>query len=380
MTTDTVFRDATTSSATRIVEHEIGPSGELVLKVVEGDIAIRAVDGGTARVTIHAPGLEDRIGIDRLPGALHVRLPERFLSLGWLGVDLGGILGQRRAVRLDVELPRAARLSVDGASSRVIGDGLAGEQRFHLVSGDLRLIAGGGRISFDGVSGRVLVDAALDTALAARTVSGDVELNAPRIRGLRMSSMSGSLRVAGEFVGSGPFEVETVSGPTILATDGPIRIDARTISGDVSSDRAATGDSLSGRRILDVGAGGPTFTFRSMSGGVRVTSRPSGWRPAEPPPPAPGGPAAEAAPAPGPDAPAVPAPTGTPSAGAGVVAPVAADAGEPAVPGGHTFGATAGGVRGSDPRLWILRALERGEISVEEAARRLGEIDATSHG
>ncbi|HEY6057476.1 MAG TPA: DUF4097 family beta strand repeat-containing protein, partial [Candidatus Limnocylindrales bacterium] len=236
-------------STNQVIEHAIGPTGDLVLKLVEGTVTLRGVDGDTARVAISAPGYDGRIGIERNPGGLQVRIPEKFFSVGWLGFDFHG-LGSRTSVELDVDVPRGATVTIDGASTRVNGDGLVGEQRVHLVSGDLRLDRAGGRITVDGVSGRVAVRAARDVALAVRTVSGDISVTAPRIAELRVNTLSAGVDAAGALADDGRYRVETVSGRVTIATDSPLRVEARTMTGSVTSEHSAESRMDDGRRIL----------------------------------------------------------------------------------------------------------------------------------
>ena len=176
-----------------------------------------------------------------------------------------------------------------------------------------------------------------------RTVSGDIELRAGTLRSLVMSSTSGDLKVAGRLAGPGPFGIETVSGDGLLAPAGDLRIEMTTMSGDLRSEVDAPAQGGRGRRSVVIGSNGPLLTFRSMSGDLRVV-RPSPVRtaPADPPPPQP--PAAAAVPPePMPD------------------------------PAGVSNGAIA--LAYDDARLRILKSLERGEIDVAEAGRRLEALD-----
>ncbi len=413
MTTTTGQQTTTTNQQ---IEHEIGLTGELVLKLVEGDVRIRAIDGPRARVVIDAPGLEDRIGIDRLPGALRVCVPDRFMSVGWLGFDLRSLTSPRGSVRMDVEVPRAANVVIDGASTRVQADGLVGGQRIHLVSGDVRLDGGGGDIRIDGVSGRVAIDALAPVAVAVRTVSGDVAVRAPSIAELRVSSMSSRVDAAGAFIGDGPFRIETVSGRSVILTDSPLRVESHTVTGGVLSERAPDGQVFDNGRTFVFGQGGPTLSFNSMSGSLRV--RPLGGR-------FDGTGAAAATPAGGSQPSGAPsAPSGPATAGPGSAATVGTDAvsssGEPttatesipvmpaertgdwngsqlaaqpaasasssaaplATEAARSTGDASGdqdrstGAGPRDRRIAVLRALERGEIDVDEASRRLESLDA----
>ena len=81
---------------------------------------------------------------------------------------------------------------------------------------------------------------------------------------------SGDLRVAGDLRGDGPFAIESVSGDVVLAPAGGLRLEAKTIAGDIRTDVDARRDEAPGSRALIVAGGGPTLTFRSTSGDLRI--------------------------------------------------------------------------------------------------------------
>jgi DUF4097 and DUF4098 domain-containing protein YvlB len=169
-----------------------------------------------------------------------------------------------------------------------------------------------------------------------RTVSGDLAIHATGILSLRAATTSGDVRLAGGFDGPGPFSLETVSGDAILAPVGAIRVDVRTVAGDIRNDLDALIEQVDGRRTLVVGDDGPTVSFRSMSGDLRVV-RPEAL--------------ANARPHVDPRPPEPPEPARPP------IAPSASrpDESDPA----------------AQEELAILEALERGNIDVAEADRRL---------
>ena len=316
----------TATSTVASVEHAIGAAGLFSLRLRDGDLRIRAVDGETIRISeTHGHDLSEMFVIELGEGSASLRSTH--------GTTVLGIRRHGHAPDLAVDLPRGATIVVESTSAGVRADGLLGDQRYRTVSGDLTLSAVSGRIAIEAVSGDVKVSAIGETDVALRTVSGDVELRAGTLRSLRSTTTSGDLKVAGRLLGPGPFSVETVSGDALIAPAGEVRIEMTTMSGDLRSDvdgRAAGGR---GQRSLSIGTGGPLLTFRSMSGDLRVV-RPTRI-----------------------DMPDVPAPTALPALPAPAAPAVMVD---------------------DDPRLPILRALERGEIDVAEAGRRLEVLDDVS--
>ena len=324
---------------TQSIEHSIGAGGRLSIAVTAADVGVEAVDGDVARVRAT---FEIRAGSDAEAdeifeaAKLEVSQGDEFLDLkqddeghtfrhGVIGA-LPRIFGGHADVELDVylEVPHGTDLRLVTVSGDVNARGLVGEQRYQTVSGDLSLVDGGGVVRFNTVSGdgRLRADGSL--VVRAESVSGDLAVSAPHLVGVRAQTVSGDVEIEGALEASGDFRAETVSGDLVVGLVGAASFEVRGLSTDISSDLDHRVEGRHDRRRLVVGSGGPQFTFSSMSGdlAVRRPRRLSGVP--QPPPPAP--PAPPRAPAP------------------------------PLAP---------------DEQLIVLRALERGEIGIDEATRRL---------
>ena len=140
----------------------------------------------------------------------------------------------------------------------------------------------------------------------------------------------------------------TVSGDTLLAPAGDIRIEMATLSGDMRSKVGGRTEGGRGRRSLVVGAGGPLVSLRSLSGDLLVV----------PPTPVPAPPVDRS-----PWCPTAPEPPPAPDRRR-IEPPM-----RPPPPNGAIAAAY------DDARLRILRSLERGEIDVAEAGQRLEALD-----
>ena len=297
-------------SVAPVLEHELGPDGLLVVRLRNEDLRIQTVPGTGVRISGPDRGAIADIEVVRGPRSLEVR------STGGSGDDLL------------IEVPGTTNLLVEASSSDVEVEGVVGDQRYRTASGDITLRDVAGTIAVEAMSGDVEVTVLGPARLDVRSVSGDVELRAETIATLRVATTSGDLAIAGRFDGEGPFAIETVSGDVTLAPTDDVRVDIRTITGDVRSALAARLEEETGQRVLVVGTGGPTIAFRSTSGDLRVVD--AMRRPARP-------------------------------------APV--DVAPPVEPTGD-----------ADPEsdadgLTVLRALERGDIDVDEARRRLEMLD-----
>lgn len=189
--------------------------------------------------------------------------------------------------------------------------------------------------------------------LFVKTVSGDVVINGQLIERIRLTTTSGDIRLVSS-LGAGPHAIETLSGDALIATNSGVRVQARTISGDLRSDLPHSSDGMMGRRSLTVGDGTVDLSFRSVSGDLRVVD-PAGARARA---------AAKGAPVP-PTPPAIPAPP---------IPPVAPTAPSPT----ETPADDAAPDAGDDPRLEILRALERGDIDIDTAGAELALLDEST--
>ena len=323
-----------TSSAT-VREHDLGADGVFSLRLRSGAVRLRGVDGTQA--TIRST---DGRSLDHLA----ISASDRSLSVA---VETGFDLRRSPNVSpsLDIDLPAGCAVVVEVSSADIEATGLTGDQRYRTTSGDLRLAGGRGTIAIEGVSADLdlLVDG--PSAVRARTVSGDLALRAGVLTELRATTTSGDVRVAGDLQGEGPFALESVSGDVVFAPAGGLRVEYDSITGEVHAEPPSHRDDRPGRRALIVRDGGPTLSFRSTSGDLRIVN-------------------AVALPT---SAPVVPAPPTPPAP------PVAPSPADPSATRDDTVDAPA--ADGVDDALAILQALERGDLDVAEAERRLAALD-----
>jgi hypothetical protein len=328
---------ATTRGA---IEHAIGAEGLFVLHIGSGDVRLRGIDGDLARVEDrHGQAVEDEFDVATGEGSLAVRARKG------LRIKMGP--GRRDTPDLDVHVPRRATIVVETSSGDLSGEDLAGEQRFHTVSGDIDLIRISGAVSIESASGDVDLTATGVLRLKARTVSGDLAVRAGVLAEVSAATTSGDLAVAGELAPDGTHRVETVSGDAVLALAGGARIEVSTVTGDVKADGPHRTERTDGQRVIVVGDGRATLVARTMSGDVHVTRAKSIDIRVD------AAPRPEAAP---------PTPAAPPDATSPFDATSPSDA---AIAAAY-----------EDARLTILKQLERGEIDVTEAGRRLEALDA----
>jgi hypothetical protein len=141
----------------------------------------------------------------------------------------------------------------------------------------------------------------------AATTSGRTRIESQALGALQVRSVSGRVDVTGGLMADRDHRIETLSGDVRITSSHDLRVDARTVSGRLVADGGARLGSGSGGSQLTIGDGSAVAYVTTVSGEVRLAT---GGRP----------------------------PTGATSA---------------------------------DPVLVALEALARGEITVEEADRRL---------
>jgi hypothetical protein len=333
----------TTNQATgTTLEHQVGPRGRFTLRQSSGDVSIRGVEGGAIRVRSRDDAnLDDIFQVELGDGSVELRQIER------LGIGIK-IFGRHEGASLMIEVPHGATIAIDTQSADVKASDLSGPKSFKSASGEISLERLAGTVEVETVSGEIELDGQAPLDLAARSVSGDVRVRVPTLRRLELGTTSGDIRLDAQLVGDGPFAVRSISGDATIVGRSGFRVEAESITGDLSSDLPSRRESIPGRKVLIVGRPGPTLTFRSVSGDFHVAAPRDAAMP-EVPPRDPTtldeGPAGSSAFSPE-------APAETAEAGPQDEPPPAEDA-----------------------RMEVLRALERGDITVAEATDRLSRLD-----
>ena len=318
-----------------VIRHDIGQHGVLELRTISGSVRLQGTDGTEAVVIARGEERALReLSVERGEGRLLVQ-PQR--------LDGGFFKRSGFDVDFQVSVPRDARVDIKAVSGDITGQYLDGEQDYKTVSGDVRLQYVGGRMTAQSVSGDVRIDSATTLELSSTTTSGDVTVEAQSFELVRAKTVSGDVRLTGRLSEGPRHTVESVSGDLTVRSAGGLTLE-RTRALDIGR---------GGRQPIVVGDGRAQLTFRSMSGDGRITGptgheAPRPVRPVAPPIPVP-----------------PPAPFSDPDEP--TVASMAAYPWEPPTQPSKPTPSPA-------TRLDILRALERGDIDVDEAARRLEEV------
>jgi len=299
------------------IRHRIGATGALNLSNVSGDIDIRATEGDEVVVRARGRGRNEwlPINVRRADNMLSIEIDQRGPNFNLFGRN-------NVEVEFDVTLPRGARVEINSVSGDIQAFGTLGDQSYRSVSGDIILNRVGGRVNATTVSGDAAVRADEPMETDVTSTSGDLEISGPLLRASKLRTVSGDVQVRGGFEPGAMHGIETVSGDVDIESAGGLTVEVR------------KGIDLGGgpkQRVI--GDGAARLRFRSLSGDLHVMGigydRGAKDQPYAPPAP-----------------PAPPAPM-TPPAPQAPPAPPAPDS------------------------LEILQMLERGEIDVDEAQRRL---------
>ena len=266
---------------TQSIDHAIGERGSVTLTVTSGDVRARGIAGGDAhiRATFEISASSDAEA-DRLFNEIQLRVDRGSSSLSAIEPEyadsVGALIGRlftgrgHHEVSVEAEIPAGAQLRLTGVSSEMEVTGLRGEQRYRTVSGDLMLSDVSGSVQLQTVSGDATIRGDQPLSAAVQSVSGDVNVTAPTLRDLRANTVSGDVEIEGELAAKGDFRVETVSGDLVIGLVGSATLEIHGISTDVSSELDHRLEGQVDRRRLIIGTGGPRLRFNSMSGDVDV--------------------------------------------------------------------------------------------------------------
>jgi hypothetical protein len=349
------------------IRHKIGATGQLTINNVSGSVELRAADTDEAVVNVRSE--HGRAGwlpltVRQSDGVLAIDVEKR----NPMGM-FGSLFGANDGLDFEVTVPRAARVTVNTVSADIRSSLLSGEQTYKTVSGDVNIDPVGGRIHVTTVSGDIEARASQPAELSVNSTSGDAHVQGAVLNQFDARTVSGDIDIeAGLAAGplhtvetvSGDLSIESPTGVTVevkssmdfrhggsrgyVSGDGAAKVRFRTLSGDchlagardMHSDEDEGDDRHGRHRRLD-------RHERSLERRIerQVQRMTRGIGPDFDFPPLPPTPGRQPMP------PMPPAPPMAPASRGSSYQPV--------------------------DQLEILRALERGEIDVDEATRRLQE-------
>lgn len=326
---DVIERRFRTSGIPRVIAENV--AGETTVRGGSDEVVVRVLKRAHADSPERARRVLENVDVEIEQEGDEIRVSQRAFL-----VDRGfmGIFRERRAViDYEIDVPSEAEISVRSASGETTVRGIRGPVEVHSVSGDVRIADVRGALRVRTVSGDCEATECAG-ALEANSVSGDLSFDRCSFPSAGVRTVSGDFEAATQLSSGGPYGVTTVSGDVTLATPSDCEVRFQTASGEVSAaegfdvERASRREYIVRRGAADA----PLVLVRTVSGDLQLEHR---------------------------DVDAPPAPAG----------PVGRAVEEPK--------AEKPADEKKDRRAEALEVLERvarGEIDVEEAARRLDAV------
>ncbi len=309
----------------------VGDKAELTLRNVRGSVEVVGWDRPEVHVVAvkrmgtewgaHDAFEETTVRMEQDANRIRVRTyrADHVGLFGWLGIGR-----TPPEVSYTVQVPVTSDVSVRTIGGDIALSSIRGTVYSKTVSGNIELRSVSGHIIVSGISGRVK-GSELSGNLAAKSVSGEVFVGLSHLSGLWSKTVSGSVDVETTIDPAGTYELSSVSGSFMLSIPPDSRATARLRA---SSGRAACDipcrvtEQERGRWEAVLNGGGASIELKTVSGDLHI--RPSS---------------------------------------------LAAEGGAPVQE------TPAAGAAEGWPEMAILKAVERGEMSVEAAVAKLAELD-----
>jgi hypothetical protein len=240
------------------------------VRIVGGSVAVLAVDG-TASLEVESVS-GDPLQVSHENGVLTVSHP----TLTWDGL-LNWLKPQRHSARLTLRVPRICATELGVVSATAVLSGITARAAVRGVSGDITLDGITGDVDAQTVSGDIEAQG-LDGKLSFHTVSGDLTLAGGWLERVDANSVSGDVTADIDLDPRGSVQVNTVSGDVALrlAAEADASVKLHSMSGDVRSEfgglrssKMPASHSVSG----SLGAGSGHVSVTTMSGDVVLLKR-----------------------------------------------------------------------------------------------------------
>lgn len=256
----------------------VGADASLTLENIIGDIRITA----WGRPDIHVVAVQrgrTKAEMEMRQEDSHVLI--RTVHNRWWSSFLRWLGGERPpVVDYTVEVPAGCRVHLSAVDGAIALTGLQPEIRLSLVSGRVHAEALGGEADISLVSAR-LDGTGLRGRAAIKTVSGDLRLEDCQLDSLEVDTVSGRAYVATPLAPQGRYHFHSVSGDVVLAVPAGTRatVVGESVSGRVRSDVPASVERQGlGSWRATVNGGGVEVHFNSVSGDLILTAEGGGQR------------------------------------------------------------------------------------------------------
>lgn len=257
-------------------QFEVGPDSELIVENVAGWVLVRAGDSGTFVLHAEKHGSDNarantEIECVQEGNQVHLRTRKRHGS----GVFSSLSASNMATVNYDLTVPADCRVEAKGVSSSVEIDGVQAPAVAETVSGAVAVRNIDADCTATTVSGRI-DGTNLVGQLTVRTTSGRATVDNSRLSGCTLNSVSGSLSLETPLSPNGYYYARTVSGDLRLRVPGSANatIQLKSVSGTARVTGLSTQTVKSGTRNWQgrIGNGGATIEMNTVSGNLSVTA------------------------------------------------------------------------------------------------------------
>ncbi len=261
---------------------DVSPGGNVNVENISGTVSISEWDSNQVEVTGTLGKGSKRLDFNVKNGRTTIE------------VVLDHNVRNSRGSDLFIRIPAGTHLSAETVSADITGEQLTGRLELDSVSGRIDITGQPSDLEIETVSGNIKIEFApthseissvsgdIDVADAAgrvevACVSGNIDLTASSLDGIDVETVSGEAKVTTDLIGTGRFQLESVSGTVILSIPrgAPGDFDLSTFSGKIrnqigpqaeKTSRYTPGESAK----FSTGSGGPRVNMSSFSGTVKL--------------------------------------------------------------------------------------------------------------
>ena len=250
----------------------VSESSRLILSNIRGSVEIHSGDDATIHVTaikhLDSGDAKHTEILISLETENTISVKTHYRSGSWL------LFSHKHPCKVDyiIRVPRTCSLNVSGVSNTTMIQGIDADSSITTVSGSLALRDLSGKLNI--ISAPSHVDGkSLSGSLKLKTVSGDANFSESNFHEIRGSTVSGDLVIQTPF--AGPSHFNSISGDVRLiipsATHCSVKVSS--VSGEFTTSLPSrNGQRRTGKGSFEIGNGGVSLDFDSVSGDLSLTT------------------------------------------------------------------------------------------------------------
>jgi hypothetical protein len=247
---------------------QVSTPARVIISNIRGSIIVHPGSAGVVQVKAEKHGGFDngRYAIEMeqdADGTVHIETQGNEAMFGFLS--------HPPKVDYTLQVPQDVHLDASGVSSSVNVSGLKGVFKLKTVSGDIELADLSGALKLNTVSGGTSGER-LSGPLELDSVSGRVKMQESNFPNADASTVSGDMFLQ-TALSDGPYSFGSVSGDVRMLVPADTRCSAelKSVSGSIRSSLPATATSLRhGLKVTQIQGGGTAIRLKSVSGSLSI--------------------------------------------------------------------------------------------------------------